>query len=472
MKTVQMNSGKEKFIKEYNYSMKDDYDLITQLGKGSYGKVFEVRHKKTKVIRACKYISKLKIKEQDLQRIRREINILKKADHPNIVKIYEVYETKRSLYIIMEKCNGGELFDKIIDKINKHKMFSEKEAAKIFLQIISAINYCHKNGICHRDLKPENILFLNKDNEENNSIKLIDFGLSQIFDNKKLNSRVGTAYYISPEVLSGRYSEKCDVWGAGVILCILLTGEPPFNGPNSGVIYDKIKKYDYSFSNKWKFISQEVKDLISHMLVPEKNRYNTKEVLVHPWLRQYKENLEINQSLILNIMKNYSKMNYIKKNILNFIASRLDENNNNDINSINQYFKLFDKDNDGQISYEEFENVLINMNVEKNEIREMFNSLDVSKSGIINYTEFVAAFLEKDTHQEKNICLKREIINEAFAFFDKRNKGRITKEDVKNIFNVKNIKNNDKIKQILNELDNNKDAYIDRNTFEQLINEH
>jgi Ca2+-binding EF-hand superfamily protein len=208
------------------------------------------------------------------------------------------------------------------------------------------------------------------------------------------------------------------------------------------------------------------------MLVPEKNRYNTKEVLAHPWLKQYKENLEINQSLILNIMKNYSKMNYIKKNILNFIGSRLDENNNNDINSINQYFKLFDKDNDGQISYEEFENVLINMNVEKNEIRGMFNSLDVSKNDIINYTEFVAAFLEKDTHQEKNICLNREIINEAFTFFDKSNKGRITKEDVKNIFNVKNIKNNEKIKQILNELDNNKDAYIDRNTFEQLINEH
>ena len=112
------------------------------------------------------------------------------------------------------------------------------------------------------------------------------------------------------------------------------------------------------------------------------------------------------------------------------------------------------------------------MNVEKNEIKEMFNSLDVSKSGIINYTEFVAAFLEKDTQQEKNICLKKEIINEAFAFFDKSNKGRITKEDVKNVFNVKNIKNNEKIKQIFNELDNNKDAFIDRNTLEQLINEH
>ena len=159
----------------------------------------------------------------------------------------------------MEKCNGGELFDKIIDKIGKGVMFSEKEAAKIILQIMSAINYCHKNGICHRDLKPENILFLNKDNEENNPIKLIDFGLSQVIDCDKLNSKVGTTYYVSPEVLTGEYTEKCDVWGAGIILCILLTGEPPFNGPNDGVIYNKIKNYEYSFSQRWKYIYNKCK---------------------------------------------------------------------------------------------------------------------------------------------------------------------------------------------------------------------
>ena len=319
METVQMNSRKEIFVNTYNYSMKDDYDIITQLGKGGYGKVFEVRHKKTKAVRACKYIAKSKIKEKDLQRIRREINILKKVDHPNIVKIYEVYETNRSLYIIMEKCNGGELFDKIIDNISQKRMFSEKETAKIFLQIMSAINYCHKNGICHRDLKPENILLLQKDNEDDYPIKLIDFGLSQIFkENKKLNSKVGTAYYISPEVLCGRYTEKCDVWSAGVILCILLTGQPPFNGPNSGVIYGKIQNYDYSFSNKWKLVSNEAKDLISHMLVPERNRYNTKQVLAHPWLQKYKEDMKINPCLDINIMKSYGKMNYFKKKYSNF----------------------------------------------------------------------------------------------------------------------------------------------------------
>ena len=464
METVQMNSRKEIFVNTYNYSMKDDYDIITQLGKGGYGKVFEVRHKKTKAVRACKYIAKSKIKEKDLQRIRREINILKKVDHPNIVKIYEVYETNRSLYIIMEKCNGGELFDKIIDNISQKRMFSEKETAKIFLQIMSAINYCHKNGICHRDLKPENILLLQKDNEDDYPIKLIDFGLSQIFkENKKLNSKVGTAYYISPEVLCGRYTEKCDVWSAGVILCILLTGQPPFNGPNSGVIYGKIQNYDYSFSNKWKLVSNEAKDLISHMLVPERNRYNTKQVLAHPWLQKYKEDMKINPCLDINIMKSYGKMNYFKKNILTFIASRLDENNN-DINRINQYFKLFDKDYDGQISLEEFQDVLVNMNMEKNEITDIFNSLDINKNGFINYTEFVAAFLEKD------IYLSTEAINEAFTFFDKNHKGIISKEDIIDIFEMKN-KKNENIERFFNEKNINKEGHIDRVTFEKIMNE-
>lgn len=464
IETIKMNSGKEAFVNEYNFSIKVNYDIISELGKGGYGKVLEVRHKKTNAIRACKYISKLKIKEKDLQRIRREINILKKADHPNIVKVYEIYETKRSLYIIMEKCNGGELFDRIIDNISKNKMYSEKVIAKIMLQIMSAINYCHKNGICHRDLKPENILFSNKDNEENNPIKLIDFGLSQIIDEKKLKSKVGTAYYVSPEVLSGKYTEKCDVWGAGIILCILLTGEPPFNGQNSGVIYNKIRNYEYSFTENWRFISNEAKDLVSHMLVPEKYRYDSTQVLAHPWFKKNCENIQSNFYLDINSLKNYSKMSTFKKIILTFIASRLDENNN-DIRIINNYFKLFDRDNDGQISYEEFQSILMNMNIESNEIKNLFNSLDVSKNGIINYNEFIAAFMQK------NIYLKKELIYEAFTLFDKNNKRIITKEDIMNALNL-NTNEIKEIEQITSAFfEKKREGYIDINSFEELINE-
>ena len=231
--------AKENFVGEVKGKLLDFYDVIKQLGKGGYGKVYEVKNKKTGELRACKHLSKLNIK--NLDKLRREIEILKKMDHPNIIRIYEVYESERSLYIVMEECKGGEIFDRIIEHIQNKQMYSEKDAAIIFQQVMSCIQYCHNQNICHRDLKPENILYLNAGSEKNNRIKIIDFGLSQASD--RLKTKVGTAYYVSPEILKGNYTQLCDIWSAGVILYILLSGDPPFNGANDSAIYNKIQLY-------------------------------------------------------------------------------------------------------------------------------------------------------------------------------------------------------------------------------------
>jgi calcium-dependent protein kinase len=431
---------------------------VSQIGKGGFSKVLEVRNKTTNAIRACKYISKAKMNEKTLKRTVREINMLKKLDHPNIIKLYEVYESNKSIYLIMEKCNGGELFDNIIEHITKGKMYSEKQVSEIILQILSAISYCHKNGICHRDLKPENILLLNKENEngENNKIKIIDFGLSQYISDKKLNSRVGTAYYVSPEVLSGEYSEKCDVWSIGIILCVLLTGEPPFNGANDSIIYNKIKNYNYHFSQKWRYISNEAKDLVSHMLVPENIRYDINQVISHPWFKKNANTNESNNnSLDYNKLINYHKNNFFKKMVLYYISSKLDDNH---LMEINKIFKLFDKDNDGQISLEEFHNALTNYNLNTDEINLLFNSLDMDKNGSINYTEFISAYLPK------KIYLKDELLAEAFDFFDKRNNGTISREDI--IFALKiNGTENKEIELLMK----NEEEIIDKEKFLEIM---
>lgn len=173
-------------------------------------------------------------------------------DHPNIIKLYEVYEDSRYVYLIMEECTGGELFDRIYERIVNKNLYTEKEAAAIFRQYMSAVCHCHSQKICHRDLKPENLLFLNK--SPDSPLKVIDFGLSKIFteSNHRMSTKVGTAYYVSPEVLQGNYDEKCDIWSSGVILYILLTGEPPFNGPNDNEIYRKIMKKKFSFPSPGK----------------------------------------------------------------------------------------------------------------------------------------------------------------------------------------------------------------------------
>lgn len=189
-------------------------------------------------------IDKSHITQPESVRLRYEIDILKNLTHPNILRLFEVFEDKKNIYLVTEYCQGGELFDEII---NRGK-FEEKDAANIIKQVLSAISYCHNQNVCHRDLKPENILI---DDKDRNTIKLIDFGTSQVFGgDEKMQLVLGTAYYIAPEVLEGNYDEKCDIWSIGVILYILLSGTPPFPGANDEEIMAKVKKGKLTFRSK------------------------------------------------------------------------------------------------------------------------------------------------------------------------------------------------------------------------------
>ena len=213
---------------------------------------------------------------------------------------------------------------------------------------MSSIEYCHNQGICHRDLKPENILYLKEGDEKDNPLKIIDFGLSKHFRMNKLSSRVGSVYYISPEVLEQSYTEKCDVWSGGVLLFLLLSGKLPFVGRNDNDIFAKIKSLNYNMNdNIWKNISDEAKDLIKHMLVPEKERFTAKEVLSHPWFKIV-NNIEAKQlNIDFSLFKKYSEETNLKKVVLYFIATRLNEK---EINELKQIFKDLDNNKDGQIN--------------------------------------------------------------------------------------------------------------------------
>ena len=421
---ISIKFGKENFVGKFDGVFLDNYDVLAQIGKGGYGKVYRVKDKKTGEIRACKHLSKLRI--NNLEQFEREINILMKADHPNIIKLYDIFQSKHSFYLIMEECKGGELFDRILHHIENKKMYSEKMAAEIFLQVMSAIEYCHNNGICHRDLKPENILYLNEGLEENNPIKIIDFGLSQVISpDRKLKTKVGTAYYVSPEILRGSYTEKCDIWSAGVILYICLSGSPPFNGVNDNDIYNKIVKIKFDFpEDKWKNISEDAKDLISHMIAPESERYNCKQVLEHRWFKNTGDINLVDLHFDPMFFINYSKSNIIKKITLLFIASRLEEN---EIEDLRKIFEAFNIQKDGQISYEELKNGLMKLksnNINENEIMELFKNIDIDKNGKIDYTEFLAATLQKQSY------LKKERLYEAFCMIDKDNCGSISKKEL------------------------------------------
>ena len=461
----QVNIKKETFV-NIGRALRDSYEFTKNLGKGGYGKVFQVRNKKSGQLYACKKLSKLNV--NNLIKFRREINILVKMDHPNIIKLYDVFESQNSLYLIMEECHGGELFDRILKRIESNEMYSEKEACEIIQQVMSAIEYCHKQGIVHRDLKPENLLYLREGPELNNPLKMIDCGLSkEININKILSSKVGTAYYVSPEILQGKYSEKCDVWAAGVILYVLLSGEPPFNGPSDGVIYSKIRQFKFNFPEKrWSKISNDAKDLLSKMLVPEAQRLSASQVLEHPWFQLVKDNKIPLEKIKLdgnsNFFKEYKESNKLKKIVLLYMASKLQEE---EILDLNKLFKAFDEDNDGQIDYKEFEQGIMRLNskgIKKEEIQSMFDEIDSDNNKKIDYTEFIAATLQK------NVFKKKEKLFDAFSALDTDKNGKIAKDDLMGVLKLQ--PQHDKfVTELIKSADKNGDGYIDYKEFVEMM---
>ncbi|XP_021976324.1 calcium-dependent protein kinase 5-like [Helianthus annuus] len=206
-------------------NIRDLYTLGQKLGQGQFGTTYLCKENSTGIDYACKSISKRKlISKEDVEDVRREIQIMHHlAGHKNIVTIKGAYEDPLYVHIVMELCNGGELFDRIIQKGN----YSERKAAELIKIIVDVVQACHSLGVIHRDLKPENFLLINKDDDF--SLKAIDFGLSVFFKPGQIfTDVVGSPYYVAPEVLLKRYGPEADVWTAGVILYILLSGVPPF----------------------------------------------------------------------------------------------------------------------------------------------------------------------------------------------------------------------------------------------------
>ena len=462
---IEVKISKDNFINLGSRGLSNNYECTKKLGKGGFGKVYQVKNISNGKIYACKKLSKLNI--SSLEKFQKEIDILMMMDHPNIIKLYEVFESDNSIYLIMEECFGGELFDRILQRIKKNSLYNEKEACKIMQQVIGAIEYCHNNGIVHRDLKPENLLYLKAGEEEDNPIKIADFGLSQDIDiHKTLSSKVGTAYYVPPEILAGKYNEKCDIWSAGVILYIILSGDPPFNASSDNLIYAKIKKIDYSFPNdKWKHISKEAKDLISKMLIKEDSRLSASQVLEHPWFNLLKDEKISLQNLNFgkeNFFKEYSESNLLKKIMLLYIASKLEESEILDLKTL---FKGFDKDNNGQIDYKEFEKGIMELNTDdlnQEEIKKCFDEIDVDHSGKIDYTEFIAASLER------RVYLKKEKLFEAFSSLDKDKNCQISKDELMKILKLE-PKEDPFVAKLINLADKNGDGNIDYKEFLQMM---
>nr|AAD17800.1 Ca2+-dependent protein kinase [Mesembryanthemum crystallinum] len=437
------------------------YTLGRELGRGQFGVTYLCTDKKTGQQYACKSISKKKlVTKADKDDMRREIQIMQHmSGQPNIVEFKGAYEDKTSVNLVMELCAGGELFDRIIAKGH----YSEKAAATMLRQIVNVVHVCHFMGVMHRDLKPENFLLSSKD--ENSLLKATDFGLSVFIEEGKVyRDIVGSAYYVAPEVLRRRYGKEIDVWSAGVMLYILLSGVPPFWAETEKGIFDAILQGHIDFESKpWPSISNGAKDLVRKMLTQDpKKRITAAQVLEHPWLRDGEASDKPIDSAVLLRMKQFRVMNKLKKLALKVIAENLPDE---EIQGLKQMFANMDTDGSGSITYEELREGLARLGskLTETEVKALMEAADQDGSGSIDYYEFITATmhryrLERDEHLYK-----------AFQYFDKDNSGFITTDELETAMKEYGIADENCIAEILLEVDTDNDGRINYDEFSAMM---
>ena len=451
---------KSNFIGAHIEKIEKYYQFIKEIGHGTYGHVYRVQSISTGNVYACKKFDKKYIKNK--KRLKNEIDLLRATDHPNIIKLFETFEDKNHLYLIMEECSGGELFARLAKNAKNNKMYTEKDAAKIMKQILEAVNYLHYHNVCHRDLKPENILLSSM--EENSQLKLIDFGLSKVLKSVDdiIKGKVGTLYYMAPEVIMGDYNEKCDVWSCGVILYIMLSGNPPFYDNDQEKLKEKICNIEYNFNFPiFSKISDDAKDLLKQIFVNCENRPTISDILNSTWVRgnapnASSENLNIDWGHI----QKYSKLNLVQKSVIYYRAFHMSTDEAQEYIKI---FKLIDENSDGVLTLEEIKNGIqhckLNINIDETTITQLFNDMDIDKNGFINYTEFVSALMD----YEKNI--KKEHLIECFRKYDADNSGKIDFNEFCNILNPENEAEIKELKDLYNRFDKDGDGEIDIGEF-------
>ncbi|CAM6034794.1 unnamed protein product [Sphagnum compactum] len=457
VKIVPGQSFTASVLQRQTENLRDLYTLGRKLGQGQFGVTYLCVEKSTGKEFACKSIAKRKlISPEDVEDVRRELHIMHHlSGHPNIVNIKGAYEDVTSVHLVMELCAGGELFDRIIQRGH----YSEAKAAELTRTIVGVVEACHSLGVMHRDLKPENFLFSN--HSEDAALKTTDFGLSVFFKPGEIfTDVVGSPYYVAPEVLRKHYGPEADVWSAGVILYILLSGVPPFWAETEQGIFEQVLKSELDFvSDPWPRISESAKDLLRKMLNPNvAKRLKSHQVLCHPWIRE--DGVAPDRPIdpaVQTRLKQFSAMNKLKKIAIRVIAESLSEE---EIAGLKEMFLMMDSDGSGSISFEELKEGLkkVGSNLMEADIRQLMDAADVDHNGTIDYGEFLAATLNL------NKIEREENLYAAFSYLDKDKSGYLTTDELQqacNDFHMGDMC----VEDLIREVDQDDDGRIDYNEF-------
>eukprot|EP00892_Ulva_mutabilis_P000128 jgi/Ulvmu1/10115/UM006_0066.1 len=446
----------------------EDYELGAILGKGAFATVREAVHRLTGESLACKSIPKAKlVYPKDVKDVQREVAIINHVSgHAHVVSYRASYEDRDAVHIVMERCEGGALLDSIVEC----RHYTERKAAAVFRAMVETTHHCHELGVMHRDLKPENFLLTSRDSDIAD-VKAIDFGVSTFCKpNQHLEERVGSAYYIAPEVLRKDYTFRADLWSLGVILYILLSGLPPFWGDERGSgterqVFQMILAGDVDLdSEPWPSISHAAKDLVRRLLsVDPGARPSCSEILQHAWLKQ--EGAGSDRPLgnvVLSRMKRFAGIHQLKKTALMVVGTCLSAD---EIAGMKRLFRTIDHDHNGKITVSELQYAikLWGHRIPPSEVTAILTAADVDGDGEIDYNEFVASTMNI------NQLEKEEVIWRAFAELDADGSGSISAPELECALQRFGIQ--DDVHDLLQAADTNGDGQIDYQEFVQLMRE-
>jgi len=433
-----------------NRSIHDDYSVMeTVLGSGLNGEVVLAKKPENQSQAfAVKSFSTKGLSAKRKELLQNEVEVFLCMDHPHIIRLFDVYESDESLYLVMERMEGGELFERLEDQY----CFTEDQAARAVYQMLLALNYIHSHGIVHRDLKLENFLY---DWNDRDHLKLIDFGFSKVCRGEETDNSCGTLPYLAPEVLSrtlgGQSDTESDMWSLGVIAFVLLSGYMPFSGDDDA-IRSSIMSASYKWKpHRWDHISSDARSFVQDLLkVKPTERLSANLGLEHAWMRGVANDDCVSTSVIEGFrhFRNSSKM---RRCILQMIAWSL---SNEERARVRQFFVKMDATRQGTITLQELSDVLtMQFGVSNEETLAIFASMDSNKDQEIHYSDFLAAMVSTP-----RLSLNDDLLKAAFKKFDTDSSGYITPENLSEVLG--DTYEGDAVSNLLDEADLLKDGRI------------
>ncbi|KAK4769182.1 hypothetical protein SAY86_027332 [Trapa natans] len=396
------------------------YELGDEVGRGHFGYTCSAKAKKgslkgqevaVKVIPKPKMTTAIAIED-----VRREVKILRAlSGHKNLVQFYDAYEDEDNVYIVMEWCQGGELLDRILARGGK---YSEEDAKVVMVQILTAVAFCHLQGVVHRDLKPENFLYTTK--SEDAPLKAIDFGLSDyVKPDERLNDIVGSAYYVAPEVLHRSYGTEGDMWSIGVIAYILLCGSRPFWARTESGIFRAVLKADPSFDESpWPSLSPEAIDFVKRLLNKDyRKRLTAAQALSHPWLASHLDVKIPLDMIIYRLVKIYICSSSLRKSALRALAKTLTVPQ---LAYLKEQFNMLGPNKSGFISMQNYKMAVMRYctdAMKHSRVLDYVNMLSSIQCRRLDFEEFCAASIS--VHQLEATTNWEEHARRGFELFEK-----------------------------------------------------